>query len=939
MHKISMSRYYSSILLLYLVGSFTALKAMHNKSVATYRRAQQSNAQAAYTLGYAYYTGAHNEQDRQASLQLITHAAQLGNAQAQLFLGNYYYITVGNNDRAETWYKRAADAHSAQACYAYACIARNKRNFGVAATYFRKALVLGNVHALSELGVLYLTGKGVDAQNHQKAYELFCQGSACGDDIARANSIVNSVLFERTEDQADAFEKLLTTSAYPLVKEYCYRALDKLAHKGDIAACLYQAYNYAHKSTQEQDSAKAHEYIRMTEHILDKPRMLSRKLIKRTKFYQTLTRLANLKSPYACSLLSELLAQKYPVQAYNYKKQAFEYGSLPDGLALASCYQDSMCSIKEKEEALGYYRKVVVKAHEQNQTSIFDNNIVQLERLSTTYIEAQAQLLLLALWGFYPELASISESINYFCLLHERACATNRHSLIVRLLQEIERLASQETQGRCACFLVSVYLTPGIYYAPVKGIEYLEKALKYTTQDALDVLIECIDNHNQVDQLIPYNDSIITYIRMLSTCGTCSQWRAQYIMGVWSLFGHPVESDIEHALSLFISVLEQVPDHAGTCYWMALIQLGKIRECAYDTPVVQERIEQVLSLLYKAAEQKVEAALFMLGKIYQEGFSRNDQVVIAQDNSRALRYFKQLAALDHPEGMQYLGLAYYYGKDIDKNNKKACELLQKAYRAGVEDALEGLALVFCDAQESQGQKLTYKQQVTVLNLLENIALQPGHSKYKQAHVYLIKIYREGIVVKKNNIKAAEYALQVLQQAGSVQQVITVPELRLEIKCLFDTLVTQAQEGNMHVCSLLTELNKLYFKLDFELFEKEAHDVNTHIRLKGLVGLMVSYMHGRGVDFNLARAVSCALEILRTPIYTDLLRAMLETTQQMELEGNTSIGTCFTKIFLRALRQLVDKLDKLQVVDKNMLVLYNLLCTVSRECPLHLWLKI
>jgi hypothetical protein len=281
--------------------------------------------------------------------------------------------------------------------------------------------------------------------------------------------------------------------------------------------------------------------------------------------------------------------------------------------------------------------------------------------------------------------------------------------------------------------------------------------------------------------------------------------------------------------------------------------------------------------------------------------------------------------------MQYLGLAYYYGKGIEKNNKKACELLQKAYIAGVDDALDELALVFCNKEQST-KKLTNKQCTEILTLLESIALQHGHSKYIQANAYLIKIYCEEIFVKKDSIKAAECALHVLQQTP-LTQCERSPEFQVAIMLLSNTLTTQAQKGDMQARIMLVELNRLYFKLDFERFVQEAQDSNVHIRLKGLVGLMACYMHGRGVDVNLAKAVSYALEILRAPAYTESLQVMLETMQQVEQAGITVTSTSFAKIFLSSINQLVNKLKESQLTDKSMLALYKLLRTVVHESPL------
>ena len=116
--------------------------------------ANQSNSQAQFRLGMAYYLGQGVPEDEKVAVFWLKKAAAQGNTQAMFELGNAFLLgnqsalLVPEPDReAALWYFQAASA--------------------------------GHVEAQYRLGLLFLAGKGV-VDNHKEAMSWFRSAAAQG---------------------------------------------------------------------------------------------------------------------------------------------------------------------------------------------------------------------------------------------------------------------------------------------------------------------------------------------------------------------------------------------------------------------------------------------------------------------------------------------------------------------------------------------------------------------------------------------------------------------------------------------------------------------------------------------------------------------------------------------------------------------------------------
>lgn len=95
---------------------------------------------------------------RQA-FKLFLEAAELGDASAQLSLGNYYASGTGtrkNLAEAERWYKKAYKTGISSAANNLAIDKRDAQNFRSAILWFKKAVALEDGDAAVELAKLYI---------------------------------------------------------------------------------------------------------------------------------------------------------------------------------------------------------------------------------------------------------------------------------------------------------------------------------------------------------------------------------------------------------------------------------------------------------------------------------------------------------------------------------------------------------------------------------------------------------------------------------------------------------------------------------------------------------------------------------------------------------------------------------------------------------------
>ncbi|MBX9939908.1 MAG: protein kinase [Candidatus Obscuribacterales bacterium] len=141
-------------------------------------------------MGSFYLNGFHTlRKDYKKALRYFKEAAELDSPQAMLFLGNGYYdgtFSKVDHEAAFYWYKKGAELHDGDCCYAIACMCRDGYKKSESQDYeiwLREAADLGVVDAQMELGKFEM-----DNQNYEGAREWL--GLACENGLEEACALL-----------------------------------------------------------------------------------------------------------------------------------------------------------------------------------------------------------------------------------------------------------------------------------------------------------------------------------------------------------------------------------------------------------------------------------------------------------------------------------------------------------------------------------------------------------------------------------------------------------------------------------------------------------------------------------------------------------------------------------------------------------------------------
>jgi uncharacterized protein len=140
---------------------------------------------------------AYNRRDYVTAMRLLRPIADQGNAAAQKYLGDMYFIGQSvpkDYAAAASWYRKAADQGYAAAQYSlglmYADGQGVPQDYAAAANWYRKAADQGDATAQLLLGIMYTNGQGVP-QDYVSAHMWYNLGAAAGNqDAAKIRDIV-----------------------------------------------------------------------------------------------------------------------------------------------------------------------------------------------------------------------------------------------------------------------------------------------------------------------------------------------------------------------------------------------------------------------------------------------------------------------------------------------------------------------------------------------------------------------------------------------------------------------------------------------------------------------------------------------------------------------------------------------------------------------------
>lgn len=146
-----------------------------------------TRADDANKIAKMYHSGMGVSRDMKKAFEFYQIAAELGNTDAQVDLGDIYYYgkeTAQSYEKANYWYEKAAKNGNATAQmnlgYAYLNGEGVEMNYAKARNWLEIAVKQGQPSAMYHLGTIYFDGNGV-AENKELAVELFKNSCSKGD--------------------------------------------------------------------------------------------------------------------------------------------------------------------------------------------------------------------------------------------------------------------------------------------------------------------------------------------------------------------------------------------------------------------------------------------------------------------------------------------------------------------------------------------------------------------------------------------------------------------------------------------------------------------------------------------------------------------------------------------------------------------------------------
>jgi len=195
------------------------------------------------------------------------------------------------------------------------------------------------------------------------------------------------------------------------------------------------------------------------------------------------------------------------------------------------------------------------------------------------------------------------------------------------------------------------------------------------------------------------------------------------------------------------------------------------------TPNLNENPNYIIEKEYPMAKEKgvkilpievLETDRNQLKKIYDgipDPVSKSDKVELSSSLMNMLKK-EAWKENDDPEHLYYIGLAYFYGIDVERNTEKGLELLKKSANCedglrenSFPDAIEKLSNIY---EEGDGVKLDYSRAVFYMESC--IEWIEGNKQYEEIDI-LTKINKLSLLYKKvgNYEKAIEFGKQVYKK--------------------------------------------------------------------------------------------------------------------------------------------------------------------------------
>jgi len=179
------------MLMLFLAASLSALAQQSSPEIALTGPAAEVRAQTLYDIGFNHFYVKGVPKDAAEAAKSFRKAAELGNADAQVFLGAVYMTGEGvpkDEVEATKCFGKAAEQGNADAQLRFGLSWLHgtgvTKDAVEAAKWLRKAAEQGQGGAQCKMGIMFMEGLGVPKDEAQ-AYQWFLLAGAQGDKLAK----------------------------------------------------------------------------------------------------------------------------------------------------------------------------------------------------------------------------------------------------------------------------------------------------------------------------------------------------------------------------------------------------------------------------------------------------------------------------------------------------------------------------------------------------------------------------------------------------------------------------------------------------------------------------------------------------------------------------------------------------------------------------------
>ena len=359
-----------------------------------------------------------------------------------------------------------------------------------------------------------------------------------------------------------------------------------------------------------------------------------------------------------------------------------------------------------------------------------------------------------------------------------------------------------------------------LYAKAVLGVFYLQGVVvELDCDEALSRLIEGYNTLNipPIAGLLGYiylgNGDYDKALKYATEAAEKNDKEGLYVLGTLYLNGYGVEKDDLKSFEYYIQAaamgsedafnqlgwmyqngygVEEDPSQAYFWYNEAAQKGDNVGmynlACCYKSGYgVGEDIEIAVEWYKKSADLGYVDAMFELADYYRESLIDYDKaklwlknaadkgnadamnqlgVMYAIDNNykEAIKWYKKAIEFNQPNAYRNLALCYRDGTGIEKDEKKALELLSKAEKLGIEDVSE----IISELTNSDGEAIVDVANDLLSKKQYKKALEMYHEAAEQGNpraIYGIGIcYLKGQGVKKSSSKAIDYFIQAAKRA-------------------------------------------------------------------------------------------------------------------------------------------------------------------------------